>query len=221
MNDLVPEQRSDKNGNIVTRWVRSMFATKEPSRSIPAVTIDVSPHPTSRSEAKEIYNRLMATMPEGKSVEVLPDIGDDELQQKLADRRVLKSSFTLHQYHLLPLFEAYGDTHSYETIRNAVGNLHAGGHKAELTDEMLTAYESMRRTIREAIVKSQEEEGVFLPEVFISTVDLPKHVLVHPEDGPILEGIIRQGVANKDKIFEMLSEIKAGRLARSISDGFL
>lgn len=224
--NLIPEQRPDKNGNIVTRWVRGIFKPKESARAIPKATIDVSSQqPSRRREAKELYNRLMATMPEGEAIEILAGCGDNDagrrLHRKLDDRAALELAFDRHDYHLLPLFETFGDAHSYETVNSAAGTLRAKNIDAELTDETLTAYASMRLTIRKAILKSQEAEGVSLPEVFTSTVDLPSHVLVHPEDGPTLERIIGQGVSNKEKIFEMLAETKEGRLAPAISDGFL
>jgi hypothetical protein len=217
---LTPEQRPDKNGNIVTRWVRGIFEPRESARNIPQVTIDVGPQPMPRREAKEIYNRLMATMPEGDVIETLAD-ADQLTLRKLDDRRILGMCFDMRKYHLLPLFETFGDTHSYDTVKGAAETLQTKGIDAELTDETLTAYVSMRLAIRKAILKSQEEEGVSLPEVFLSTVDLPSHVLVHPEDTPILSGIIGQGVSDKEKILQMLTEIKEGRLARAISDGFL
>lgn len=224
--NLIPEQRPDKNGNVVTRWVRGMFKPKESARKIPKVTIDVTPKPPAkRREAMEIYNRLMATMPEGESIEILADCDSSEegrrLHRKLEDRRVLELSFDEYKYDLLPLFETFGDAHSYDTVRNAVGTLRSSGLDLELTDESLTAYDSIRGTIKAAILKGQAAEGKTLPEIFMSTVDLPKHVLQHPEDGPMLEQIIRQGVSNKEKIFEMLDEVKEGRLAPVISEGFL
>jgi uncharacterized protein (DUF2249 family) len=223
--NLIPEQRPDKNGNIVTRWVRGMFKPKESARTIPKVTIDVSPHSMPRREAKEIFNRLMATMPEGESLELLADCDSSEagrrLHRRLDDRATLELSFEERQYDLLPLFETFGDTHGYETVRTAAGTLRYGGLELEMTDEALTAYASIRLTIRKAILKGQEEEGTSLPEVFTGTLDLPRHVLSHPEDGPILEQIIHQGVSNKEKILEMLAEIKEGRLAPVISEGFL
>lgn len=222
MNDLTPEQRPDKNGNIVTRWVRSVFTPKEPARHIPHVTIDVSPspHQMPRREARGIFNRLMATMPEGEDIDILAD-ADQATLRKLNDRRILELSFEQHQYHLFHLFETFGDAHGYETVSGAASTLRSKDIDVELTDEKLTAYDSMRRAIRAAILKSQEEEGTSLPEVFTSTVELPAHVLVHPEDTPILIGIIGQGVTNKEKILQMLAEIKEGNLAPAISDGFL
>lgn len=218
--NLIPEQRPDKNGNIVTRWVRGMFKAKESTRAIPKVTLDVSPVPPAKNEDKELYRQLMTALEdEIKKLDGI-DTAKEIFQRKVHDRSFLSSKFELGEYHLLPLFKRFGSRHRYNDIAYAAGIFTAHGEDADsLTDEKLAAYASFRAVMRKEMLKAEDEGR--LPTVFGATTGVAEYVLLHPEDGPVLEEIIGRGLSDKQEIFDMLRDIKAGQLQPSISDGFL
>lgn len=217
---LTPEQRPDKNGNIVTRWVRNTFSPKKASLEAPRVVIDVGPTPKSlKKESRELYDRLMAALPDDDFVELLADADNATLRQM--NNRSYLESFNYEDYEQLKAFDAFGAKHSYEDIAGASLTIKHKFLDVELTDENITAYTTMKKAVRAAILRAQDEEKTPIPKAFTSTLDLCEYVLVHPEDTMALERILEQGVNDRNKIYEMLAEIKEGRLNQAISEGFL
>lgn len=201
--NLIPEQRPDKNGNVVTRWVRGMFKSNVPVRDIPKATLGDAGQ-LGRQEAKEIYKRLTETT-----------TGIDE-------RFILKTTFDEREYDVLPLLDTFGATHGIEAVHRAAGLLRSDGLEPKLTDANLSAFVAISGIIKEAFAKTLEEDGpLAFPDVSRELRNVPHYVLLNPDDGPILERIIRQGTYGEKKIFDALQEIKDGRLSPVVSEGFL
>lgn len=201
--NLTPEQRTDKNGNVVTRWVRGMFKSNVPVRDIPKATLGDAGQ-LGRQEVKELYKRLMETT-----------TGIDE-------RFLIKTTFEEREYDVLSSLETFGAIHGIEAVHRASGLLRHQGLETKLTDANLSAFVAIRGVIKEEFAKTLEEAGpLAFPDVSRELRNIPHYVLLNPDDGPILERIIGQGTYEEKKIFDALQEIKDGRLSPVVSEGFL
>lgn len=216
MNDLTPERRTDTNGNVVTRWVRRSLKKPEAASAIPKVSLKPAPKVT-RHEAKAIYKRLMEALPQGSDA-VLPfPSGADELVCLQYDNRnILHGAWRFRAYEIIPLMERHGEKFKYRTVFDAAEMLYLHGHNdmvPRLTVEQIASFSNLNKAMDESRYDNEVTAG--------ETSTLPLHVLLHPEDGPILEATVRQGAVDDEKAFEMLAEIKAGNLPIAIGDGYL
>lgn len=93
MSNLIPEQRSDKNGNIVTRWVRS-FTRRDSAKTIPApVVASISAVPMTEdteTQYKELTEVLQETLKFGTRSQIPDSLEtiaryDPELLDRITD----------------------------------------------------------------------------------------------------------------------------------------
>lgn len=214
--NLVAERRSDKHGNIVTRWVRQSLNKPDAGRAIPNVSLKPVSNIT-RGEAKSIYERLMAPLPQGSYAVLSCPIGSDEsVYLQYDNRNILHGAWRFRAYEIIPLLEMHGENFKYRTIFDAAEMLFLHGHNnlvPSITSEQLSAFETLTNAMKAARYDTEMTTG--------ELSGLPLHVLLHPEDGLILEATVRKGVSDDATAFTILAEVKEGKLSTPIIDGFL
>jgi hypothetical protein len=187
-----------------------------PERNLPRVSLNPVTSVT-RREAKVIYERLMAPLPQGSdAVLSFPNGADEDICLQYDNRNILHGAWRFRAYEIIPLMEMYGENFKYRTIFDAAEKLLLHGHNdlvPRLTVEQISSFMNLNKAMDDAGYDNEVTAG--------ETSRLPLHALLHPEDGLILEATVRQGAFDDEKAFEMLSEIKAGRLSTAIGDGFL
>jgi hypothetical protein len=186
-----------------------------------------------RREAKKIYNRLMATLPAGKGAVLSPPVEfrqDADIVRQYDNRNVLYGTYAFGDYELIALFEQFGEARGYRNLLDAAKLLRDNGlgHRVNsLTDAHAASFASFEDTVTTTLYSSHEDSSDFplyrlkLSQLRLETKNASLHALMTPEDGLILESIVRQGIFDEEKIRIMLDEIKDGTLASVISDGFL
>lgn len=173
-NKLVPEQRPDRNGNIVTRWVRSAFAPKKMVRESPPVA-DVK------------YYTAQETL----------DAQMERLIQTKAD-----------------LYKAMEELEFITGASQCVEAYLGKNNDQPLHGEAMDAYTSFHGLASSLGLATHKEMGQGLQK-------MAGHVIVHPEDGPALESMVRRGIRDSDTALQILAETKDKNIPSALSDGFI
>lgn len=226
--NLVPEQRSDKNGNVVTRWVRGMFGRKESSRPIPKVDLVGSSGMTKR-DAKALRDQMLARFDIPKkplTLEALRDMEESQMGRAvygMADRSIIERAYQNENYTGLLLMERFGETHGYNYATMAGSWLVRGNLEGEvfnITREKLDAFKSFSDIANEVTNDSEKDEDG-KPVDLLNMSPLFSHVLMHPEDEPALSKIVGRGVVDPDEAFDILAVMKTDSLHPVVSEGSL
>lgn len=220
MSNLIAEQRPDKNGNVVTRWVRGIFGNQaKESRPIPKVALSRTQAPKghaplSVAERNQLFGRVM-----GKT-EIVDASG--KLSIVILDRQIIQNAFNDGDDNALHMMDRFGKTHGFSVASEASAWMEKEGLEGELpglTGEQLDAYKSFSSAAMLVSMRTPGENGKYMEHLKIAPVFC--HVLMHPQDGPRLERIISDGVFDTQRTFEMLEQIEEGILPVALSDGFL
>lgn len=221
-NGLVPEQRPDKNGNIVTRWVRGMFSSDKPRRVIPNVTIGGALKSIKNPEINGMYRRLMSEMPTGTDAELLAEYGASGIKI-LNARRTIMDAYTRGDGEVLSLLEQFGDTEKCYAISESARILRAySENPRSLNEEKVAAYEAVHDALMLASVTALGPEK-FGAQPFTPRDERPLmiHVLKHPEDTALAVSILNRGVHDESEVLRVMRDKKKDEISNPVSDGFL
>jgi hypothetical protein len=175
----------------------------------------------------------METLPAGKGTVISPPVGERDnalITRQYENRNVLYKAYENKDYALIALFGLLGEAYGYKNLLEAAKLLREndlGDLVSSLNDTQASAFVSFRSTVTDTLCAGYDGSADFpvyrlkMDRLRLQTNSASLHILMIPEDGVILESIVRQGIFDEEKIRIMLYEIKDGTLASVISDGFL
>lgn len=205
--NLIPEQRADKNGNVVTRWVKNLFSGKETTKTIPAPV-------ASATSTVDVATRE-ATARWKSAVLPLDDMPDYYLpnwvDQAISSKDTVK----------LELVEKYGEKYDPELINavhNALRNREDGEADHLVTERVLDAMKVMELYFPRKVVNPMDEEE-FLP--MMREEALRDYVLSNPESAHKVEELIRRKVYDPTTILETLQDSQNSSVATPLNGGLL
>jgi hypothetical protein len=205
--DLIPEARADKNGNVVTRWVRSVFGGNNSSRDIPTPSLGAQA-PT-HNPKKELVQKWKSAL------SVPPDYEDDYLP------RWVQEAIEGDDIPLLQLVEKFGDKCRPEAIHVLLSHMRnkEQGEAAHLvTEAHLEAATIMDRRFPRAHVNPMDENELF-PAIREET--LRRYVMDAPESAHQVEELISRGIRDPEVILTTLTDLQGSKVAVPLNDGIL
>lgn len=205
--DLVPEARADKNGNVVTRWVKRMFGGDDTSRAIPTPTLGAQA-PT-HNPKKEIVQRWKTAL------SVPPDYPDDYLPLWMQE------AIEGDDAPLLQLAEKFGDKYRPETIHTLLSHLRnkEQGEAVHLvTEARLEATAIMDMRFPRTHVNPMDEDELFPA---IREENLRRHVMDAPESAHQVEELISRGIRDPEVILTTLKDLQSSEVPIPLNDGIL
>lgn len=234
-NHLSPEQRPDRNGNLVTRWVKRTFAPKKEQRTIPQVKLpSLKERYMEHMEADLLQDKLTKGLPKEYVAPVYDPSQSPEEQireslQRHSDVRkheLLKRAYKNNDFEKLRLLDKHMEQYDPQTISGTIDRLRKEGVTDVdewITPDRMHAVEDFFGAAHEAEASrwGEDETPRWDPEYSKELELLAKHVTMHPEDGPALGTIMQRGVRDADSAMKALAEFKAGGISSTLQDGFL
>lgn len=193
-NNLVPEPRSDRNGKVVVRHVKSDTQGPALIRSLPTRP-PASPREKTVFEGESVFDTVDAT-------------SDPELAE------VLRGAEKLGEFppaFVAGVVDRLRDIGSVDDVR------------AYLTGERLQVLFSYNGLRAEVGFEDRLGTGGDLqyPVLDERLEDMFSHLMEHPEDYELIEVAVRRGALTYEATMAQIDEIKTAGLHSSLTDGFL
>lgn len=232
-NDLVPEQRADRNGNIVTRWVKRTFAPKPKRQAIPQVQLpSFKQRFVDHMEAEALNDKLTKGLPkEFGAIEYDSSTSFDEIAQKslqrhadVRKRALLTRAYENNDLEKLQLLDKYMQQYDPHMVSGTIDRLRKeglGNVERWMTPERLNTVTDFFDDIDEADRMHQGEDPRYDSDFAKETEKLARHVTMHLEDGPALGTILKRGVRDARTAMELLKEFKSDGIPDTLNDGLL
>lgn len=219
--DLIPETRPDKNGNIVTRWVKRMFAAPEPVRNIPAPRLGIGPRAADR-EMMEMSDRIIK--PVHKRTIDSSVAADDSLDATIVSRhkRQLEHISPHGDMDKIRLVSQYSQNFSPSIVSGLLDHLREDHSQAAdmVNEERLSAYASFHEAVgrgKTPVNGEWSSDTVHRENLW----KVGRYLLNNLDDGPQINEIVSRGITDYDGVMSMLATFKESSVPTVISDGVL
>lgn len=197
--NLSPEQRPDKTGNLVTRWVRRNKKQSAATGSIPAPGIAPTPLTDRQKRAAEIAGKIK------QQRDLTPDQRDAAKAEGKRQMSFLKMEGPMrwknrkndaiddHELHNLFVALIYGEPKHPTSI---------------ITEDLIESHQVFKKAVWKPFFDNRSGEQGEIDEFRPHVEKLGSHFANYPEDREALSEIVGRGVVDYD---EAMKELNAGR----------
>lgn len=225
---LEAEQRTDKHGNVVTRWVRRMIGVKSARRTMPSVSLPSS----ERAEMKALLKRMTKGLPSSyipqhfdSSGDVDPDLVKHDYRM-FSERKLFEAAYAEGDYEMLKILDQQGSRYGHSLVCGTVKHLRAHGVEdigAAITPERMAVMKSFHQAADDAVYAhgNAAQNHDYNPEQDQEVQLLARHVATHLDDSHLVGMILGRGIINYEEAMGLLKAMKAAEVPAVINDGFL
>ena len=230
---LIPEQRADRNGNVVTRWVKRVFADKGDKTSIPPVKLpSMKERYMSHMESDLLKDKLTDGLPKEylapsyNHLQPIDELAKESLQRHAdsTKRRLITSTYKDNDLEKLQLLDKYMSDYDPHILSGTLDRLRKEGVvniEVWITPDRMHAVTDFFNVAHEAERDRWGDNPRWDPEYAKQTETLGRHVTMHPKDGAALGTILKRGVRDARTALTLLKDFKSDGIPDSLNDGLL